>query len=62
MSKKPTTSKKRAAVRAPKSNGAGKKATRDTDSGQYVEKANVHMERAWGKIYDRSAKAGASKK
>jgi hypothetical protein len=62
MSKKTTTSKKQAAERAPKSNGTGKTASRDAESGRFVEKANGHMERAWGKIYDRSAKAGASKK
>ena len=62
MSKKVTTSKKQEASRAPKSNGTQKTVTRDARSGQFVEKANDHMERAWGKIYDRSGKVGASKK
>jgi len=61
-SKKTTTSKKRAAERVPKSNGAGKSVSRNTETGRLVEKANDHMERAWGKIYERSGKAGASKK
>lgn len=62
MSKKVTTSKKQTAERAPKSNGLGKTVSRDSECGRFVEKANDHMERAWGKIYDRSAKAGVSKK
>jgi hypothetical protein len=62
MPKKVTTPKKQAAERAPKSNGAGRTVSRDAESGRFVEKANGHMERAWGKIYDRSGKAGASKK
>lgn len=51
MPKKVSTSKKQAAERAPKSNGAGKPVSRDTGSGRFVEKANDHMERAWGKIH-----------
>jgi hypothetical protein len=62
MSKKVTTPKKQAAERAPKSNGARRTVSRDAETGRFVEKANDHMERAWGKIYDRSGKAGASKK
>lgn len=62
MPKKVITSKKQAAERAPKSNGTGKMVSRDAEAGRFVEKANDHMERAWGKIYDRSGKAGASKK
>lgn len=27
---------------------------RDSKTGQFVERANEHMERAWSKIYDRS--------
>jgi hypothetical protein len=61
-SKKSTTSKKQAAARAPKSNGNGKVVSRDADAGRSIEKANGHMERAWGKIYEQSGKAGASKK
>lgn len=55
MSKKTTTSKKQAAELAPKSNGAGKTVARDAETGRFVEKANVHMERAWAKIYGRFA-------
>jgi hypothetical protein len=61
-SKKSTTTRKQAAARAPKSNGSGKTVSRDAETGRFVEKANDHMERAWGKIYERSGKAGASKK
>lgn len=35
---------------------------RDSKTGQFVERANAHMERAWGKIYDRSERTGASKR
>jgi hypothetical protein len=35
---------------------------RDSKTGQFVEQANKHMERAWGKIYDRSERTGASKR
>lgn len=35
---------------------------RDSKMGQFVERANAHMERAWGKIYDRSDRTDASKK
>jgi hypothetical protein len=35
---------------------------RDSKTGRFVERANEHMERAWGKIYDRSERTGASKK
>lgn len=35
---------------------------RDSETGRFVEQANKHMERAWGKIYDRSEKTGASKR
>ena len=42
--------------------GTDKRYVRRDAQGRFVEKANVHMERAWGKIYDRSGKAGASKK
>lgn len=62
MSKKATTSKQQATERVPKSNGAGKTLTCDAESGKFVERANDHMERAWGKIYDRSSKAGSSKR
>ncbi|HEV7889445.1 MAG TPA: hypothetical protein VGP08_02345 [Pyrinomonadaceae bacterium] len=62
MSKKATISKKLAAERAPKSNGAGKTVSRDAESGRFVEKANDHMERAWEKIYDCSGETESSKK
>ena len=75
-SKKSTSSKKQSAARARRSNGPGKKGDRelidtgtdkryvrrDAATGSFVEKANDHMERAWGKIYERTGKAGASKK
>lgn len=61
-SKKTSATKKQAAARATRENGSGKTASRDSETGQLVEKANDHMERAWGKIYERSGKAGASKK
>lgn len=51
MSKKAITSKKQAAERAPKSNGAGKTVSRDAETERFIERANSHMERAWGKIY-----------
>jgi hypothetical protein len=35
---------------------------RDAKAGQFVERANEHMERAWGKIYDRSERTGDSKR
>ena len=35
---------------------------RDAKTGRFVERANEHMERAWGKIYDRSERTGDSKR
>ena len=35
---------------------------RDSKTGQFVEQANKHMERAWSKIYDRSEGARDSKR
>lgn len=35
---------------------------RDSKTGQFVEKANKHMERAWDKIYDRSEGVRDSKR
>lgn len=35
---------------------------RDAKVGRFVERANEHMEKAWGKIYDRSEGARDSKR
>jgi hypothetical protein len=58
--RKSSTSKKPVAARAKRGNGSGKE-SRDAETGRLVEKANDHMERAWGKIYGRSGKAGSRK-
>lgn len=35
---------------------------RDAKVGRFVERANEHMEKAWGKIYERSERARDSKR
>lgn len=44
------------------STGTDKRYVRRDGKTGHVERANAHMERAWGKIYDRSERTGASKK